>query len=222
MDIDKQIQKYEDLDLGKQIDELPLGNSRCQILMEINKHETNGRKLRHVLLQMRTKYIDLKKGAFNRDRIKSEINRIKSKLFKSELDRIDLKEKEFDLKTEETLIIDAVHELDIFSTELEKLKSMTRDEFEAEEDTYWKARLLGDARREWIEGKTMGVGTQQALESLGLGIARINKDGTEVINIYDKKEISNDSNRTQEEQERPGEDEEKIPQACGDDNSRNA
>lgn len=168
--MDKIIEQFNNVPFGK-------AGSAFQISMEINKHNTDSRKYRHILLQMRQKICALKECEFRRKRIKIDIEEIDDNLknaknFEKKRLEIDKEEKLFNLKMEEKLIEDALIEINCYKLHLEKIPEITREEFERNEYKYWKTRLEDDAKKELLQYGTVTVATSKQLESMGIQIAK--------------------------------------------------
>lgn len=162
------------------MDNVPFGNSSFQIL-NFTENQTPERQYRNILLQLHQKINALKECEFKRKRINIDIQEIKNKLkiaegFEKERLEIDIEEKEYHLKSQEKLIKDAMIEINIYNEVLEKLPKFTREEFENAELGYWKDRLENDAKKELISTGTISVGTQQALEKIGINIKKNNQN----------------------------------------------
>jgi hypothetical protein len=159
--------------------EVPFGHSMYQIQRFIANNETPERTYRNVLLQIDQKQKALKACSFRRRRLEIDLQEIEEKLPNAvgyDYDRlmVDLEEKEYNLNQEIKLIEDAIIEIKIYEDVLSKLPEFTREEFEGGEKKYWQQRLLGDARREIQANGTVGPGTLDSLEKIGLVPGRVN------------------------------------------------
>ena len=160
---------------------VPFGNSVFQIQNFTDGKETPQRRYRHCLLQLNQKYNALKECEFRRRRHDIDIEEINEKLlsakgFEKQRLEIDLQEKQHYLEIELKLIEDCVIEVAAYNQILDDLPKFTREEFEAAECTYWRERLLGDARRELISTGTISCQIISSLENIGFRIGK-NKDG---------------------------------------------
>lgn len=156
--------------------EIPLGNSIFQIQNFIATGPPE-RKLRACILQLRQKEIALKECIFHRRRFEIDIAEIKEKLlttigYDKERLQIDLEEKEFGLSNEIDLIADCIVEIATYRKIIEDLPKVTRSDFENAEYSYWKERLLRDAKHEITSSGSISKGTIDALEQMGIEVGR--------------------------------------------------
>lgn len=157
--------------LREKMRNVPFGNSIFQNQNFTAGSEGQARRYRHCLLQINAKLNALKECELRRKRIEIDIDELKDITgTKYELARrdIDLEEKMFQLDNEIKYIEDAIIELKTYEYELSLMKEYTREEFEKEENDYWKARLLGDARREMIASGKVSAGLLSSLEQIGI------------------------------------------------------
>lgn len=164
-------------ELKKQMREVPFGNSLYQIENFTAGKETPERRRRNLLLQIDKKIQALSECSFRRRRCEVDIAEINEKIqtatgFPKERLLIDKEEKESQLDSELKLIEDAMIELTAMDKMLATLPEINREQFEANEKKYWRARLLSDARREYISTGTISVGTITSLEETGLVVGR--------------------------------------------------
>lgn len=164
-------------ELKKQMREVPFGNSLYQIENFTAGKETPERRKRNLLLQIDKKLQALSECNFRRRKYEIDIAEINEKLqtetgFAKERLLIDKEEKEEQLDNELKLIEDAMIELTAMDNMVAMLPKINREQFEANEKKYWRARLLGDARREYTSTGTISVGTITSLEETGLVVGR--------------------------------------------------
>ena len=86
-----------------------------------------------------------------------------------ELDREDIRQKEFDLKTQAKMASDCLREVKCFIAAI-PAQIVTRDEFESIEKEYWLKRASQDAKLEVIERMVPAKGTLELLANLGLNV----------------------------------------------------
>jgi hypothetical protein len=155
---------------------VPFGNSQFQALT-FHEATTPHREARHLLLQLNQKLTALDAARFRRLRLLVDLEEIEEKLnsssgFERRRLEIDLEEKRLQSDNEDKFIEDAIIEVASYSKRLEQLPKFTREEFEAAERGYWKARLLASMDRELVGSGTVAVGTVEALNQLGVSVAR--------------------------------------------------
>lgn len=176
--------KYKD-----QMESVPFGSSIFQIQHFVADQITPERSRRHVLLQLDAKLKAMNECRFRRRRKEIDIEEISEKLLsasgreKRRLE-IDLEEAQYYLESEIKLINDAIIEIQAYEKILDALPEFTREEFEVAELGYWKQRLIKQGDTEFISGGTIGVGTLQSLEQIGLILNR-NEQGKFIV-IEDK------------------------------------
>lgn len=168
-----------DLDaLMAEMDNVPFGNSLFQIEHFTDGRETPERRYRHVLLQLRQRIAALKAAEFQRERIKVDLEELGKKLAKwlvNPFDRrrmeIDMQEKAWQLREQETLIKDAMIEVEAYVAMLKKLPKPTREQFEAAEPGHWRKRLEADAKNQILANGHADAGTIKALNDIGVKMA---------------------------------------------------
>lgn len=162
-------------ELLKAFDEIPFGNTHFQIVHFILNHESPERVYRQALLEIKKLYEALKAAQFRRRRLAIQIRQLEKKQAtekdsdEAELIGIDIEEKQHSAAMEDTLIKDAIVEIQTYYDAFKQLKAkfghlLTREEFEKSEATYWPPRLLRQAERDMM---TMGRITQGNIEALG-------------------------------------------------------
>ena len=172
---------------------VPFGNSQFQNVFMSACQETKARKYRHVLLQINQKLLALKESEFKLRRTKIEISKIEEDLnkaegFTKELLQIDLEEKKWAMSGAQKLINDALIELNTFNSIRESLPAYSREEFEAEEKEYWKARLVGEAQLSLLSTGHIDLGHMQALKQIGLDPRAVQEE-LKIINEQDKLQL---------------------------------
>ena len=178
--------------LWKEMENVPFGNSAFQ-----NEHFTDGqeapeRRYRHAMLQLHKKVHALQACEFRRQRIDIDIEELDEKTrdaegFELRRLEIDRAEKEWQLKAEEQLIVDAMVEVETYRAMLEDLPKPTREQFEAAELGYWRKRLIGEAKLQYAAGK-IDAGWLIALDKIDVAVHREPLEGDgEQIRFLDKK-----------------------------------
>jgi hypothetical protein len=185
-----------DLDaIMAEMDNIPFGNSRFQAEHLVDGQEAPARQYRHVMLQLRQKIAALKATEHQGERTRIDIEELEHKLagkIENDFDRrrmeVDLKEKRWQLREAETLVHDAMIEIQNYLRVKEKLPTPTREEFEAAELGYWRKRLMNDAKLEYQAAGRIETGTLKALAKVDI-IARREKlnSGEEQIRFLDAK-----------------------------------
>lgn len=155
---------------------IPLGNSVFQI-QNFVVTGTPERKLRTCILQLRQKEAILKECSFNRRRYEIDIAEIKENIltetgYNKERLQIDLEEKEFKLENELYLINDCIIEITVYRKIIESLPKIDRIGFENAEYSYWKERLLKDARHEIMSHGAISKSTIDSLEQIGISVGK--------------------------------------------------
>jgi hypothetical protein len=159
-------------------DEIPFGNSAYQTLNIVMKKEGPERAYRQALIEMRERYITLKKAQFTMQKNELKKEELETAIQNSKgNDRrrheIDLADLMLDIRMSETLIKDAIIELRIYQKCYEELKkklggNITRDQFEESEKGYWHRRAIKQAERDMIATGTIGLGNVELLEQAGI------------------------------------------------------
>lgn len=185
-------------ELLSEMEKVPFGNSGFQNMFFTDGQEAPQRRRRHILLQLSKKVQALKACEFRRQRFEIDLEELDEKLGKAREGtwehrrlKIDRAEKEWGLKSEIHLINDALVEVNTYKAMLEELPPLKdRVEFELAELGYWEKRLTGDLRREMIEKQTVGVGTQKALEQIGIDV-RVDPKTKQLVTINKRMEEIN-------------------------------
>ena len=192
--------------LREQMGKVPFGNSWFQNSYFTDGQESPERRWRHILLQLSKKVEALKACEFRRRRIDLDLEDIEVEMeVMIEKDRdaaesrdyarkiIDKEEKEWQLASEVQLIADAMVEVETYMAMIKDLPPLEdREQFERAEHGYWQQRLMDDLRRDMIEKKTVGIGTQKALEQIGIDV-RVDPQTKQLVHINQRVEaIRND------------------------------
>ena len=171
-----------EIEFLKMLGDLPFSQSNFQNLEFQIKHLTEGRTRRQILLEINEKYKALKECEFRRRRLVIEKSKLQRKKkwspFRSvrELAAIDLEEKNYAIVLENKLLQDALYDFEMYKHALEQTKPMTREEYEKEEKTYWRERMLKEARMQIIAGRIspgLSAGLLEQLEKIGVSPAMI-------------------------------------------------
>lgn len=152
-----------------------LGQSKFQIeAFVINDQSGNARKYRQVLLELRARYNTLKYTKIQRTRLDAKLNILNKKLaLLSDIDeqiiqQCDIDELYLDIASQDKLIKDAIDECNFLFNILQQMPKVTKEEFEAEERTYWNQRLTTDAHLQLLAHGSIDQGTQKSLVNLGI------------------------------------------------------
>jgi hypothetical protein len=171
--------------------QVPFGMSTFAIMRFVGNEITPERTYRHVLLQLDTKQKAMQECKFRRRRWEVEIAEINEKLDNPDTEKyyrmkltIDLEEKQYFLEHEIKLIEDCAMEITTYEHILSQLPEFTREEFENGEKEYWTQRLLGDYDREMLSNGTVGSGTIDSLEQLGLMMGRLENGKIGIIEDF--------------------------------------
>jgi hypothetical protein len=155
---------------------IPYGDSLFQIENFIAVGP-DGRKLRTCQLQLRKKLSAIEECKLRRRRLDIDKREKEEKLqtaegYEKERIQVDLDEIQYKLDSEIELIEDCVIEAKYYQGVIDSLPKMTREDFEAEEKSYWTNRLLNDARREIATSGRVEKGTLESIEKIGLKLGR--------------------------------------------------
>lgn len=136
----------------------------------IEKHGTGARAYRQILLEFSDRFRTLQKARIRRERLNLKLAELEAKYEKSKSPyiKLDIEEKIIDRDHEDKLVMDAIHICNLLWAALEKSKKYTRAEAEAEENTYWEQRLIGDAELQVLSKGTIDPGTSQSLGYIGV------------------------------------------------------
>lgn len=167
-------------EIKAQFKNVPFGDSMFQINKFNRGQETPARLYRNCLLQLDKKIRALNECKFRRRRIEIDIAELKSKLhkdnsFDKQRHEIDIEEKEYQLDNELKLIEDAFIEVETYKQILKTLPVFTREEFERNEEEYWKRRLLGDMKNEVLSTGSTASDTIKSLGQIGISVGRNEK-----------------------------------------------
>lgn len=178
--------KFDLQQFSNAVKHIPFGHSGFQIENFISKKETPERAYRQIMLEMNDKLIALKQCEFRRKRIEIDIKELDIKIaissgFEKQRAEVDLEEKLFTLSIENKLIEDAIIELNIYETLRKKFPQYTRQEFESSEYDYWKNRLLGEAKAQYLSSGRIDHGTLMTLEKINISVVKDEKNQLEVI-----------------------------------------
>lgn len=168
MDLEKEIQNI--------LDNSPtLGNSKFQLdKFVINKQQTTGRVYRQAILELRERFIALKRARINKKKIEAEISLLEKKLSKQvdenkkTIIECDIEEKIIDLESQEKLVKDAIEMCNYLYSGISQMKPISSEEFEKEEEQYWTKRLVQDARLSIAATGTISSDIASSLESIGI------------------------------------------------------
>ncbi len=180
-------------DLMSEMDNVPFGNSRFQAEHFTDGMETPERRYRHVMLQLRQRIGALNAASFGRRRMSIDVAELNAKIpdlsdYDLERAEIDLEEKEWQLRDQETLIEDAMIDVQNYRRLLEDLPKPTREQFEAAEPAYWRKRLIGEAKLQYQSTGRIDAGWLMALDKIGIVVRREALPGDEEqIRFLDKK-----------------------------------
>lgn len=162
---------------------VPCGNSAFQNQKFVSGEETDTRKYRTILLQMKKKIDALKNYQFSHRKYKIERemmqNKIKAMVFpwqrnKRKLLQIELDKNEWEMATVSNLVEDAMIEVNTYENLLSQLPEFNREQFENGEQVYWETRLIEDSKREQLQYKSIDKGTNKALNQIGVGLSSNN------------------------------------------------
>lgn len=151
-------------------DQIPFGNSAFQVKQMVLDELSPQRKYRKVLLQMKEKYMALKKAEFRYRRLEIELDDLRSQK-QTPLIEIDIEEKLFDLDMEKSLVDDAIAELNLYYAIYKGLRKelgeVTRDQFEASEPEYWRERAVKQAELDILATGRISQGNADLLLQAG-------------------------------------------------------
>lgn len=190
-------------DLRKKMEQIPFGNSAFQIAkMIVGKHPTPERQARQCLLEIDALERKLTECAYERDKVAVEIERLKEKIgsttgYERQLALIEKDQKEYHLKYQEKLILDAGAELNCYYAIYETLpQDITRESFEKSEHLYWSKRLIADAEKQLSTQGRIETGTLDALLQIDVMPVKNAETGAlewkmpqEVLLEYKKEEV---------------------------------
>lgn len=177
----------------------------------INKHQSAGRSYRQVLMEINTRVTALKKAEVSVKRINAEINKLNKKLNNcSDIDEktiieCDIEDKQIDLSNQEKLVNDSIAECNYLYEIFKQMPKMSHEEFEKEEQNYWKNRLLLDAELSVLASGKIDTGTAAALVQIGVNPLQaqteimINQQES-MIQIAEQKRLAISSNEEVKEQ----------------------
>jgi hypothetical protein len=182
------------INIDDKMKQVPFGNSAFQIANFIAQQETPERAYRNILLQLDAKRTAMKECEFRRRRREIDIAENEKMMitaidYEKERCQVNIDEAKFYLDKEIKLIEDCIIEIKVYESLLEKLPAYSREDFENGELEYWKARLLGNAKREILSNNTISSGVLESLEKIGCVIARDEKGQFVLVENNKLKEI---------------------------------
>lgn len=151
------------------------GNSSFQTnVFNVGNHQGQARSYRQVLLELDAKFYNLKKAKSALKKLKTEI-RILVKKLENEQDEdqcslieCDIEDKETDLNHQEKLVLDAITDANQLYSAFKSMPKFTKDEFEKQEQEYWKKRLSLDAQLSILSTGRIESGLANSLLQVGL------------------------------------------------------
>lgn len=151
------------------------GESMLQVeAFNINKHGSQERQYRQLLLELDKWYTALKKAELATKKTNAEIELLKEKISKQSnpnkkiILECDLEDKHLDLKISEKRVLDAINLCNFLYAKFEQYPEFTRNDFEKSELAYWRDRFIKEAQLSLVSTGTVNEGLSQSLVSVGI------------------------------------------------------
>jgi hypothetical protein len=147
----------------------------------IKEKDTEPEQWAQCVLEMRVKYINIKRGLLKIERIKLEIAKIQKKELLTDFDSIDIRSLECDLEESQWGLTGLTREFFALHRIYQQFgRRYNREELDTAQEEYWGRRLTRQAIQDILTTGAITQGNQNALRQIGLS-ARIKEGHVEFI-----------------------------------------
>lgn len=178
-----------ELKFAELLGDIPFGQSEFQNIHLQITQENEPRTYRQILLEMSDKFKALKECQFRRRRMEVKklwLERLHTLLVivpsLRTLVKVSLDDTRFKIIMENKLLEDAMYDFTMYKGLYDKMKKMTREDYNKEEHAYWQRRAIRQAEEDIIAIGTISVGNIQFLKKMGLDPNEVKVDLLAIVN----------------------------------------